>query len=513
MLTLALLPICLRLLLLPNHPVPFPDVYDEFSHLLVADTLRHFRFANPTHAMQQFFETFFVLQQPTYSSIYPLGQGLVLTLGWAGVLLSIGAFCALCYWMLRAWTTPLWALVGGLLAVIEFGPLNQWMNSYWGGAVAATAGCLVFGALPRLRESGQVRHGALLGAGIGLHLLTRPFESVFLVSSVMAFLLPEARRFMRPAVAAMLAVAPAMVIILVQNRQITNSWTTLPYALSQYQYGVPTTLTVEPNPTPHVDLTPQQQMDYRMQRSFHGEGTDTVGNYFVRLEYRIRFFRFFLLAPLYLAVPWFLIKLREFRFLWVALTLLLFAVGSNFYPFFQPHYIAAVSCLLILVAVVGLNELNRLSGESARVVLLLSFAYFGLWYAVHVFDTRDFSVALRRYETWDAINHQNPERRRLVNEQLARTPGRKLIFVRYLPQHIFQEEWVWNRADIDSAQNVWARDLGPAENEKLQHYYPDRAAWLLEPDVLPPRLSHYEPPPAVSPPSANPFITPQLVNP
>ena len=157
------LPVALRLLLLArHHPVPSPDVYDEFSHLLVADTLRHFRLANPPHPLHQFFETFFVLQQPTYSSIYPLGQGLALALGWtifghpwAGVVLAVAAFCALCYWMLRGWTTPGWALVGGLLAVMEFGPLSQWMNGYWGGAVAAAAGCLVFGALPRLRKASR----------------------------------------------------------------------------------------------------------------------------------------------------------------------------------------------------------------------------------------------------------------------------------------------------------------------------------------------------------------------
>jgi hypothetical protein len=107
MLLLAILPVALRLALLPHHPVPSPDLYDEFGHLLVADTLRHFRLANPPHPLHQFFETFFVLQQPTYSSIYPLGQGLALALGrmlfglpWAGVLLSTAAFCALCYWML-----------------------------------------------------------------------------------------------------------------------------------------------------------------------------------------------------------------------------------------------------------------------------------------------------------------------------------------------------------------------------------------------------------------------------
>ena len=131
MLLLALLPIALRLALLPYHPVPTPGGSDDFSHLLVADTLAHFRLANPQHPMRRFFEAIFVLQEPTYSSIFPVGQGLALTLGrlifgapWAGVVLSVSALCALCYWMLRAWTTPGWALIGGLLAVLRIRPVK-----------------------------------------------------------------------------------------------------------------------------------------------------------------------------------------------------------------------------------------------------------------------------------------------------------------------------------------------------------------------------------------------------
>ena len=63
-----------------------------------------------------------------------------------------------------------------------------------------------------------------------------------------------------------------------------------------------------------------------------------------------------------------------------------------------------------------------------------------------------------------------------------------LVFVRYAPQHIFQEEWVWNAADIDGARVVWARDLGPEENAKLLAYYPTRTALLFEPDARPMRL-------------------------
>lgn len=509
MLFLAALPVLLRLALLAHHPVPTPDVYDEFGHLLVAGTLRHFRLANPPHAMARFFETFFVLQEPTYSSIYPVGQGLALALGWtlfglpwAGVLLSTAAFCALAYWMLRGWTTPLWSLAGGLLAVFQFGPLNQWMNNYWGGSLAAAAGCLVFGALPRLRAGSRPRDAVLLGTGLALHLLIRPFESIFLALSVVLFFLPDLRhrhrlrRLAAPALIASLTVLPAIGLTLLQNRQITGRWTTLPYRLSQYQYGVPSGLTFEPDPVPHRELTPQQALDYRMQRGFRAGEAETVAGYLARLEYRVRFYRFFFLAPLYLALPCFLASLREFRFLWVAATGLLFALGINFFPAFQFHYLAGIACLFLLMAVAGLARLSRLGAAGAEAALLILFlcgAHFVFWYAVHAFEDSAISLALRRYESWSGLNHGNPERRIAVNSQLAPLPGKLLVFVRYLPRHPFQEEWVYNEADIDGARIVWARDLGQIENEKLRRYYPHRAVWLLEPDLRPPRLSPYAP--------------------
>jgi hypothetical protein len=303
MLLLVLLPIALRLALVPQYPIPSPNVTDDFSYLLLADTLRHFRLANPPHPLHQFFETFFVLQEPTYSSIFPLGQGIILALGWtifghpwAGVALSIGAMCALCYWMLRAWTTPGWALVGGLLAVIQFGPLNQWMNSFWGGAVSACAGCLVFGALPRLRKSPNSRNAALVGLGLALQLLTRPYEFIFMVASVALFVLLSFRKALK-LTPALLVLLPAAALVLLQNKQVTGSWTTLPYKLSQYQYGVPATFTVQPNPIPQRQLTREQQLDYEIQAQTHGPATDTFRTFWDRFASRIRFYRFFFLAP------------------------------------------------------------------------------------------------------------------------------------------------------------------------------------------------------------------------
>ncbi|HWF12051.1 MAG TPA: hypothetical protein VG297_26465, partial [Bryobacteraceae bacterium] len=403
--TLAALPFIIRLAMLPWHPAPTPDIYDEFGHLLVADTLRHFRLANPPHTLPRFFETFFVLQSPTYSSIYPIGQGLALAIGWtlfgnpwAGVLLSVAAFSGLCYWMLRGWTSPSWALAGGVLAVMEFGPLNQWANSYWGGAYTAAAGCLVFGALPRLRRYGRSRDAVLLGAGLGLNLLSRPFETLFLVIASALFLLPDWRRLQKPAMIAALAALPALGITALQNKQVTGSWTTLPYTLSQYQYGVPASFTFQSHPTPHNMLTREQELGYRMQRAFRAREIDTPGTYLRRLIYRVRYYRFYFYPTLYIALAVFLARVRAYPQVWIVVTFAIFALGSNFYPNFLPHYIAALTCLFVLVSVEGLRMLNR----TAAVLL------FGLCLMQFALSPIDLRV---------------PERRIEVSRELAAIPG------------------------------------------------------------------------------------------
>jgi hypothetical protein len=334
-------------------------------------------------------------------------------------------------------------------------------------------------------------------------LLTRPYESILLVLCVLLFFLPELRRpddwrkLARALPAVVLVVMPAVALTLAQDNQVTGSWTTLPYVLSCYQYGVPTTFTFQPNPVPHRELTVEQDLDYKVQVAVHGDDRDSVKDYFGRLAQRVRFYRFFFLPPLYLALPFFLPRLREFRFAWVAATLLIFGLGANFYPYFYPHYIAAVTSLCVLMSVAGLERLSRVRLRSrpagldaAILILLLCAAHFVFWYGLHVFDTQEVSIALRQYETWDLINHDDPQGRIAIGRRLAQAQGKQLVFVRYWPKHLF-EEWVHNAADIDGSRIVWARDVGADENEKLRRYYSDRTAWLLEPDAKPPRLTPY----------------------
>jgi hypothetical protein len=499
MLALGALTVLLRLALLPHAGAPISSSADDGSYLLLADTLSHFRLTNPTHPFYRFFESNFVLQQPSYASIFPLGQGIALALGraifghpWAGVLLEEAALCALCYWMLRGWIPARWALAGGILAVFQLGPLTYWMNSYWGGAMSGIAGCLMFGALGRLLAGrGPAPRGAglrpaiLLGVGLGLELLTRPYECVFLAAIAGLFLLLNWKRLALAAPLVIAATLPAVSLTLAQNKAVTGSWTSLPYMASRYQYGVPTTFTMQPNPTPHRDLTPEQRRGYDVQSEAHDR--ERALSLWQRLLERAGNVRFFLSPALVVALPVFLFALRDRRLWWPAASILLLLAATAFYPYYYPHYIAAVACAFLLVALAGLRRMPRIA---ANTILFLAVAHFAFWYGVHAYGNQDFLDAFGPFELFDFVNHGDPEGRRPILKDLEQAPGDQLVFVRYAPFHPLRE-WITNAADVDRSKVVWALDLGAEEDNQLREYYPQRTVWLAEPDAKPPRLTKW----------------------
>src|SRR6266436_5916467 len=240
-----------RLAALPQLPVPVPGIHDEFSYLLVADTFAHGRVANLPHPMWMSFESFHVNWFPTYSSKYPPGQGTVLAVGqllghpWIGVLLSAAAMCAAILWMLQAWLPARWALLGGVLVLLRFGLFSYWMNSYWGGAVAATGGALVIGALPRIYEHRRPRDAVVFGLGSGILATSRPFEGCIFCIPLMAALVwwalrretPERASYTKRVLSPIAAILVCIVgFVGYYNWRVTRSPAVFPHFIEQRMY-------------------------------------------------------------------------------------------------------------------------------------------------------------------------------------------------------------------------------------------------------------------------------------
>jgi hypothetical protein len=149
----------LSLLIPVLHQFPQPQFHDEFSYLLSGETFASGRLTNPPSPFAEHFETYQVLQKPTYMSKYPPGQGLALAAGIVltglpsfGVWLSSALAVAAVVWAMQAMLPRRWALLGGLIAATH--PLmQQWNNSYRGGSVALLGGALLVGAAARMTRA------------------------------------------------------------------------------------------------------------------------------------------------------------------------------------------------------------------------------------------------------------------------------------------------------------------------------------------------------------------------
>jgi hypothetical protein len=164
---------------------PVPRVHDEFSYLLMSDTLAHGRAANPSPSPSEFFDTFHVIVRPVFASKYFPAQGVFLAIGEkltghpaAGLWLSSALACAATCWMLQSWVGPVWGLLGGFLMMVQIGVFSYWSQAYWGGIAAALGGALFFGAIHRVWKSLSWPNAIFMALGLVILANSRPLEGL-----------------------------------------------------------------------------------------------------------------------------------------------------------------------------------------------------------------------------------------------------------------------------------------------------------------------------------------------
>ncbi|MGC2209585.1 MAG: hypothetical protein WA532_05675 [Candidatus Korobacteraceae bacterium] len=494
--------IAIRTLLLPLIPIPVPVFLDEYSYLLGADTFAAGRLTNPPHPMWIHFETFNVNMQPTYQSMYPPAQSLLLALGqkltgepWIGVLLSVAAMCALFCWMLQAWMPPEWALLGGLFAVVRYGIFSYWINSYWGGAVAAIGGALLLGSLARLRRQLSWQQGLVFVFGLVILANSRPLEG-FLFALPLLFAvawlvfrsgLPRRQLLARIVLPALLLLGVAAVWMLYYNWRGTGNPLQMPYTLNQATYHITKPFLFEkPYPIPHYH-NPQMRTFYMFHEYPDLLRSRTTWGLQDLMGTKFFCYYVFLVWPLLLLfIPGLILAARspEMRIVFFAFVLMMLGLTLQIWPA-HGHYAAPAAGAVLLILLQALRWLRSIPAPNRKwfnpvwFSRAIVFAVF-LWMLVPISDRLWNPYAFENYRISDRTSVPKEIDRARLEAQLSRMPGQHLVIVHYSRRDVPSVEWVYNRADIDNSKVVWARDMGPAANQELLRYYATRHVWYVD---------------------------------
>jgi hypothetical protein len=481
---------------------PLPKKHDEFSYLLAADTFSKGRLTNPTHPQWRFFESFHIIHKPSYQSKYPPGQGMQLAMGIFlahpihGVWLTLCLWAMALFWMLQGGGIARhWAFFASLIGIAQFGIFSYFGHSYWGGSLFGFAGTLVFGAtLYALRDQISISNMIIMGLGLLIIINTRPFEGMIFCLIPMIFFIIKLYKDEHLAKKRKVFVSSIVIFFTgmgvffhaYYNKQVTGHWLLMPYSVYQSEYmpGYPKFVFEKAG-----EIKKTRYKEFETFQSLHANIKKplTAKKYFLNLIENIGkiltifFPAFWLVAAFFSFAACLSLGEVEPKLAWCTLcamfAVLFLSVSAN--RAMWPHYFAAWLPVAVYILADGVAHFKRIFDKKNKIlknllVIMIIVQLLGPS-VLTLFSNTGYKT--RSFSNFQFFRDQAEQKL----ADMTRENGIKhVVMVKYVKGHNIHEEWVYNGADIDSQNVVWARWISHKKNKPLVKYYDDRKKWVLE---------------------------------
>lgn len=464
---------------------------DEFSYQIQAQMLARGRLWMPKHPLADFFDSFYVIVDPVYSSMYFPGTAMLLTPGvWLGLptwmmpLLLSGGAVAMAFRLFRELIDG----AAGLVAAVMFVGLSllRMLSVMSLSAVPALLlGMLVVYAWLRWRRQRGSGWLVVLGIASGWLAITRPVDALCYCVPTWLLLMFDLRRerftaTLRAVSLLVASAAPLLAIQLVFNRGVTGRWLTTPFSFYTQRDYPNVSLgfgSYDPSATPASSIP--QKREYYEKSVKEMLRQHTAGN--VAQDWATRRYRTLLRESLpdpllVVLVPMGLLGLTRRRHAVLLLAVPLFAVFYSLYPFFIVHYVIIVAPAVILLALLAWTQVPALWPRAGRPLATMGAL---ILVGLTVLSLPEFHRTAAD-EFFKSPVHPH------VNALLASLPHQPaVVLFKYAPGQSLEEEPVYNAgvAWPDDAKVIRAHDLGDRNAEIFKYYAqrePDRAFYRYD---------------------------------
>jgi hypothetical protein len=480
----------------------FPKTHDECSYYLGMQLLARGKLCLPSHPLADFFESFYILVEPVYCSIYFPGTALM--------------FVPTIWLHLPTWLLP--ALVSGVAVGLTYSIVTELIDGSAGSLAALlmisltwlrTLSIMLMSQMPILllgvllvwawlkwRRNRWWGWALLMGIIAGWAAITRPVDAVVIAAPVGVAVLVALRgqpsaRWLSTIALLVTGAAPFLALQVAFDLRVTGHALQTPYTLylNREQPGATFGFhRFDPNAQPQ-SILPSQRADYALSQTYFARHqvdnfwqpwlqTQYPPGYQPRPGYLAMIADTALPARLLLVlVPVGLLGLRGGRRLVLFATLPLFIVLYVFNPFFLEHYAIPMIPAVILLVLLGAETItaawprHRLVLGSCLTLLIAATAVTSFWEFNRLIDSNS--------HTDESLDSP------LLRKVHDLYGERAVILFRWEPKQNWKAEPVYNSevAWPDDAEVIRAHDLGPRDAELIDYYakiQPERVLFIWD---------------------------------